>query len=456
MKHIAILGRLAILGGLLLTSLATPSCDRRKDPEVQHVELINVQLKSFAITSDEDKTLAEVPFTIEHTAEMGKVANAVPFAYGKQLKKVKFVITPEVTDTRVQIALGNTSFIDWKTNDVFDLPDELTQIRLRLFVKDDTREFAYDYMVKLNRYKYDPQTIEWQSVPMPQTPAFTPEQYAYALEAEQGASLIISGADTRMYSYGAAGVAERAMPVLGGGAAQIKHIEHYGDAVYALGRNGTLYMLKADAWQPIAVDGASIVALLGVLPPRITSDSPDVALLLRTASGKEQFALYTGGKLKVSALDVPQGFPKAGYRTFASSRRYVGGSLRLVASQTLAGKVQRSVWYTTNGLDWSLIHEGSVDGALASNSILAKDDLLYEFRTYADRGLEISTSADEGKTWVVNGSIALPREAGTYAGRPVLVWSHAEAHTIGMLVGVDSKGGGKTQVQIGKLRKDDF
>lgn len=456
MKHIAILGRMALLGGLVLSSLVLPSCDRYKDPEVMRVQLVNVQLKSFGITSDEDKTLSAIPFAIEHTAQVGKVVNAVPFAFGKQLKKVKFAITPEMEDTRIQVALGNDTFVDWKTNDVFDLPDELTQIRLRLFVKDDTKEYAYEYVVKLNRYKYDPQTIEWQSMPMPQMPAFTLEQYAYALEAAQGSSLLISGVDTRMYTYGATGVAEHPVPISGAGAAQIVHVEHYGDAVYALGKNSMLYMLKSGAWQPISVDGAQIVALLGVLPPRITSDSPDVALLVRSSAGKEQFAIFSGGKLKVSALDVPSGFPKSGYKAFASSKRYVGGSLRLVASQNLAGKVQRSVWYTTNGLDWSLLQEDRIDGTLVSNSILVKDDLMYEFRTYTERGLEISTSADEGKTWVVNGSIALPGDAAHYAGRPIVVWSHTDIHTIGLLVGVDSRGGGKTQVLIGKLRKDDF
>lgn len=460
MKYISSLGRLVLVGGFIWATLGAVGCGSKSDPKVQEVKFVNAQIRSFSMSSEKDAELSKVFFSIENLADTGKIENKKPLAYGKKMEKIKLSVGTASTGTKIYVALGNGAYEEWKAEKVYDFPEELHELKVKVSIGDDRDKMEYAYNVKLNKYKFDPETIVWADpvTTVGDRPRLEQDAYAYAMKRVDDVWVVEATAgENRYYTY-QDGVFTRDMGYSGlPTGATIRHIEEYDRKPYALASNGYVYRLLGKVWQRIEAIG-SVEGLLGVLPPRLSAEEPDLTLLVKGDDGELRFAVYSQGRVKVSSLAVPKDFPRDNYRAFSGVKKYIGGYLYLVAleDQAIISRVQRSVWYTTNGLDWSRIYTNSDAGTVHSASIFKTDDLIYIFEASPSVGLRIWTSDNMGRTWRENGSIAKPRDFASFANRRVLAWEHAVNHNIALLGSVDTPVGSPASLWIGVPKKDEY
>lgn len=460
MRYITQIRRLALASGLACSLLAMSSCDSdRNEPRVHNVQLAILQLKSFSITAEKDTQLSKVFFSIEHTGQTGKIANSKPLPYGKHLEKVKLAIVPANQAVKIYVAIGDGKFEEWKSSQEYNLPDNLHDIKIKVSLEVEKKpKLEYIYDVTLNRYKYNPETIIWQTASAQgERPRLSRGGYAYAMTRPNDVWLVESrDGQTRYYSHsGQAFEAEEYTGLPSG--VGIKHIEAFQTMIYALGTDARLYRLSGRNWHPLT-GVTSVEQLLGVLPPRLAAESPNLTLLVKDAQGKPRFAVYTAGRTKVSTLDVPEDFPRGWHRSFAQTQKYIGSSLTLVASvpQKAVGRTHRSTWYTTNGLDWSRLYSHSDAGTAESCSIFELKGMYYLFEVIEGSGLRLATSEDHGRSWHTNSAIALPTEAHSFTGRNILLWGTPDTRGIGLLVGANTEGSSDASLWLGQPKKDDY
>ncbi|MDO4692888.1 MAG: DUF6242 domain-containing protein [Porphyromonadaceae bacterium] len=460
MKYISSLGRWVLAGSLALATLSFVGCGSKSDPKVQDVKFINAQIRSFSISSEKDADLSKIFFSIENLPDTGKIENRKPLAYGKKMEKVKLSIGPANSVAKIYVALANDKYEAWQASKVYDFPEDLHEIKVKVSLEEGQDKIEYIYKVKFNKYKFDPETIAWSgaSASPGDRPALAHGSYAYAMKRADDVWVVEArDRENRYYAY-RDGTFSREADYTGLPAGVvIRHIEAHDKKPYALASDGRVYRLSGKSWRRI--EGiASAEGLLGVLPPRLSAEEAELALLVKVDNGELRFAVYAQGKVKTSSLRVPADFPRDNHRAFSGTKKYIGGYLYLVASedQGLISRVQRSVWYTTNGLDWSRIYSNSDAGAVHSVSIFKTDDLIYLFETAPAVGLRVWTSEDMGRTWRENGPIAKPKDYATFADKRILAWEDVGSHDIALLGSLDGSGHKPAALWVGVPKKDEF
>lgn len=442
------------LSALALT-LGIASCDRTNEPQLQQVQLINVQLDAFALTAKDNSALSAVNFSITNTPSVGVVENKQPLPYGVRLDGVQLKVVPAATAAKVEVAIGEQGdFADWSADKEYHIPNDVSVLRLRLsFATEQGVRYEYSYRVQLRRYRFDPETIEWSDVAAAGLPQSAPDAYMYAQPRAEDRLIIRSSSQGNEY-YSHKG--DRFTPVVLSGLAsgeRIVQATSYEYKPYIYTSLGKLYQLEGAAWQEI-VTGAEVKALLGVLAPRQTNLQPRLALIVQQG-GSEVFASYADGKLSSRSLPVPATFPRHSLYSFGANKTYVGGSLTLVGEYLGGDLPVQSTWYTT-GLaeDWiEVSQEARPDrkGARPSTVFLL-GDMLYRLETVG--GLSLYTSADLGRSWKKNGDKALPAGASRFAAADILGYP-APDHTIQLLHAVSSDGGAMSLLR-GRPKKYDL
>lgn len=430
------------------------ACNENNDPALQDVYAINVQLSRFALGIKNDKSVTVIPFSINNSSPQGIIENMEPLPYGMKLDKVLIMLTPAAIASKVEIALGDAAaFETWSATKEYQIPDATTSLRVRLSL-DGSRNDKYEYIYKVNlrKYKFDPETIEWTKL-NPQGAPRLSEGYTYTLTRPSDV-LVMQGtaSENKFYTYRQGVFSPIQLFGLPSGE-QIVQATSHDNTVYVYTSASKVYRLLGSSWQEIQI-GAKVRSLLGVLPPRLQSMEPRLALIIEE-EGREVFASYSDGKLSTRGQAVPEAFPRSGGYTFGMTKTYVGGALTLIGEQTVAGVPTQSTWYTTDlAEDWlEVAREVRPDrkGAHPAAILMVEGQL---YRLESLDGLRVYTSTDRGKTWKKNGSKALPTEASTLSGAHLLGYLDVD-NTIQLLGDVDM-GGGAVQLLRGRPKNHDL
>ncbi len=463
-----------LLGGMLLTlGLGAVSCTKTKEFDLYNYQAATLQLRNFSIAAASDSTLKAHAFAIRNTADMGQVANVVPFFFGTELKDVKFTITPVNTSAKVTVSLDGQTFTDWTAETTYTFTADQDHLYVRIGLAGT--EATYTYRVKFNVYKYDPHTITWQIGGAAPADILSRDSYGRVVPYGDGL-LLVDGRDhvtgaPRYYRVRQSlatvsptqyDVAEEVMLTGIPAGEYIRHVESSGTDLYALTSEDHVYQLSGTTWTALPIE-VEVDGLLGVLPARTSDADPTLALLVRDAGGDRRFASYIAGKLTVSTAEVPGSFPMAEfiddyYVSFATTERYVGSALRLIGERRsdVVSETGRSTWYTTNGLDWlNLYQEANREFNAVSISVVAVGDVLYRIETLSVGGCVIYMSRDHGTTWSRGSEVSLGGlDLSRMTSRSIATWS-AEG-TIYMLAGVNDAGDAPATLWAGIPRNNDY
>lgn len=466
------ISKVILASGLLALSLATTSCNKSKDLQLQKVESVTLQLKGFTIKSSTDASLAGYFFSISNLSPQGVVANHQPLPYNTEIKDVTLEIATSNSAATVEVAIGTGSYEKWTSTTKYTIPDK-TDVFVKLSLPNT--EYSYTYKVQVNEYQYDPATIAWtqggsfaSSILSGATlPTVVPygEQY-----------LLVDGKPTTTSFYTLSKTNTTAVPPTFALSAlslsgipsgdYIVHTAQQDGYIYASTKAGGLYQLSGTTWQSIAPAGTTVALLLGALPARSTGAEPTLALLIdetpSATTGKSySFASYNSGTLTKSKAIVPSDFPVQGdhIATFGNTKRYVGSSLILVATTYTddAQTTERSTWYTTNGLSWINQASQSMTGdTLAWASVVYVGGVYYRLETNS-KGLDVYMSSD-ALTWTKSSEVALGGLTATgFAQRSIVAWTDTASNTICLLSGVGKVGGsGSAILWQGIPKRDDY
>lgn len=449
------------LGGVVLVG-----CNKTQSTELQTLQLTNLQISAFSLSSNTDASLAQYEFSVDHKNAL--IENTKPLPYGAKLDSVKLGITASASsEVNISIKVGNGEFQEWKSSEAYALGADIRELSIKVAPKAEASTGAkasHVYMVKIHQYSYDPETIQWKELADLTPPIAGVSDYMYGFSAynsdgsSSGISYIgaSSSAHSALSSYleGSSSTALQSVAPLGiASGRHIVHIEQNLQYVYALDNTGAIYSLSNTNWTPIT--GVKASALLGVFSPRNSSASPTLALV----SEDGRFATYnTQEGYKVSNTRVPADFP-VGHSTqgvfrksFPSYATHEGGKLHLVSVARSGAEAVRSTWYTTNGTNWVQIDDTiEFEHNITSAGFTLLDGLIYHIQT-TKQGLELYTSSDNGSTWKLNGEIALPSEASSFASAPISVWSRSTGDLY-IYRGVSSSIVDHTSLWVGKLQK---
>lgn len=377
---------------LSIAVLSGTSCSKSKDYNLQDINSVGLQVSSFQLSSESDKELSQIFFSIEHKAGEGLITNKTPLGYGKSLTDVTLPISLLGGSGKITVAIGSAAPVEWTSTTKFTIPDSERELTLYVSQSVGGQSYSYQYKVQIRQYTQDPESITWSQEASP---------FTSLLPAYWSATGMPSGVS-------------------------LKRVATHGNYTYALGTNGQIYELNGTLWSALA--GASgVYELLGALPVSADpTEAPQLQLLVtpaRTATldatlpeGKQAyFASYTASTGIVQGIYAPKDFP--GLRTgdffnaFSSYvSKYVGGGLLLsaaVADPSTAGQSLRQTWfYTEDSHKWAKWHETVVEAALPQGvATVLVDDTYYRLESTGTE-FQVYHSTD-ALSWTKSGAPAL-------------------------------------------------
>ncbi len=456
MKYIS---KVLLLGvSLLVSGVVMPSCERKKEFDLEAYVAEPLQISSFSMsTSQEGVDLSGYFFAIAHYDDGGVITNSRPLPYNLDLTQVSLTIQASSALTKLYVALGDGEYQAYKSGETkLDIPHTVDKLRVKVELPSgstttDTSLASYIYTVQLTRYQYDPRTISWESATSP-SGAMLPGSGTSGVVAYGDGHLFYDATTGQCYqvSYSEVGVPSITALSLGG----IPTGEHIttlaeGDGViYALTDQGDLYKLSANTWQALGL-GREVESLLAVVPTGRTGVEPVLSLLL--AGDTPTFASYVGGELTTYQEAVPEHFPRKGdyCRAFVSTKSYVGSSATMLATSYSNGKLYRTTWYfTAKSKGWMPVASQEVESAeLSGTAFLVSEGIYYRLEA-TPTGLVVLASED-AKTWTDGEEQSLgDLDLTTLAGRNILAWS-TSANTIALLSGVGNTGATSVALWLG-------
>lgn len=456
--------RIMRLGIMLTVALGIASCNRDKKFALHNYQANNLQLTSFAITSESTPSLSTYFFSINNAEGQGKIVNARPLPYGTKLENVQIALKYSGSNIVVSIAIGSGTYTEWKNTNKYSIPSGVRDIYIKMAVQDTSLE--YTYHVKINEYQYDPQTIEWHASRPISGQLLRRGGMVFP---HNGRNILADYRDaasggTKFYAIGLnAPIVHPATPsiqevMLGGlpSAAVLTNIVYHGEYIYALSDQGVVYELDNNAWRALPV-GKTVRALYGVFAPRDKGGAPTLALVTYTTEDATlRYASYAAGKL--SENDRPVTFVPDWTHPIAISGRYMSNSLTLAAATRGEGgsAPQRKALYSSNGTSWMELAAEQDAQAYSSIALAQLSDMLYRFET-TPSGLSIYTSADEAKTWTKSGDVAYDGiTSASLATRHIAAWSTSGSNTIYLLSGVGSSGVGSPVIWSGIPKRNEY
>lgn len=418
--------KLTLLVGLAVAGLAMTSCNKTAEYDLQAINDVSLQLSSFEINSADNTSLSSYFFSINNSSGVGEISNQIPLPYGTELKDVTLSISPltgsyQANVNTVQVAVGNESAEEWNATKKYTIPAD-TELSIIITNKVDVTQ-SYTYKVKINQYKYDPETISWTSVNTSSTALFTDNLPAFTFVAPSNQQRYFVKQGTQSFyqlsETGAPSPASFSGFVSG---ENVKRVVSNDDSVYALGTLGNLYKLEGTSWTALANRDA-VYELLGILPAYGAETSASLAVLLTPdrsmtintsldADKRAVYAVYTNGAINTKEYYAPASFPglksSDSFVTFAQTANYMGASLELIGASTSAelGKSYRSTWFTTNGTKWASDSTPLLDMSMPSAMSVVKSGSLYYRLETGAQGLSVYYSADK-KNWTKSGDVAL-------------------------------------------------
>ncbi len=456
---------IAVLG---LGSLTLSSCNKHKEPTLQAFQDVNLHLAKFSLSKQieetdkdgkkilkQDKNIATTFFSIENVKGEGVLTNLKPLPYGTELKKIGLDIVPMMSNAKVEVSLdGGSTFKEWKKSDkqTFDLMPANDKLKIRLsspFPRQGADTYAYTYKVRIQVYKFDPQTIHWSELSTPAIDVLGSHKFAtYTLGNGQMTLMTIDEVNktNKFYSLnvGAKALDEIVYPALPN-ASYIKEIKNYKNHLFALSSDGKLYQANEDkTWQALDLEAEN---LLGVFAPRKKGGKPSLALVLKDG-GSFCFAFYdVATKQLVKGSQLPQSFPIGAYKTLSTYATEVGAKLTLLGANGLT-------YISTNGTAWAKSIAGHKENVQMTSSFafVQNDDLFYQFISDS-KGLALYTKGENQASWDKNGDVAFKSVEGqnfdvaSFANRSIALWVDGQTFYL-------YKGGANAMLYKGELKKN--
>ncbi len=455
-------GLIAVLG---LGSLSLTSCKKDKEITLQAYQNVNLHLAKFSLSKEikekdkdgkevlkQDKSIASAFFSIENAKGEGVLTNVKPLPYATKLENIRLDIVPMLEDVKIEVSLDSgATFEEWKRADkkTFTLTPQSDKLKIRLSTQtagQNSETFAYTYQVKIQVYKFDPQTIHWSKLATPTSDVLETKQFeTYTLANGQMCLMSIDKGNktNKFYKLNTEAKAfeDLAYPSLGA-SSYIKELKNYKDDVFALSSNGKVYRLRENnTWEALNLDAS---ALLGVFALRNKGAEPILALVVEE-NGVTYFASYDVAKKQLDKGEkLDEAFPLANYKTLSTFSEGVGANLLLVGANGLT-------YTSTNGTAWAKIAvaESPIDKSFA---FVQNGDLLYRFVAKAE-GLELFTKENAQLPWLKNGAVAFKPAEGqsfdvsSFADSPIALWVKGQSFYL-------YKGGASPSLYQGDLKKN--
>lgn len=417
--------KLTLLASLTAAGLSMTSCNKTAEYDLQTINDISLQVSSFGINSSSNAAITNYFFSITNTSGTGLITNQIPLPYGTELTDVTLSLSLLAgnysTATSVKVAVGNGEAVEWDATKKFTIPID-TELTITVASKTDATQ-SYTYKVKINQYKYDPETISWTNISTATTAIFGDNLPAFVFKApDTGLSYIAKQGTQSVYLLSESAVPTQASFTGLASGENIKRVVSDDSSVYALGSLGNLYQLQGTVWTALS-GGTGVYDLLGILPVYGTETNPTLALLLTPdrsttldtnldAGKRALYGVYKGGTISVSTNYAPSTFPglksSDHFLAFAQTASYVGASLDLVSATTSdeLGKSYRSTWFTTNGTKWATDNVQTLESSIPTAvSFVASGGVYYRLESGSE-GLSVYYSSDK-KTWTKSSDVAL-------------------------------------------------
>lgn len=391
------------------------SCSKEKAYDIQEYANISLQLNSFGISHSENTALSTYFFAISNTEGSGSISNRVPLPYETELRDVTLPLSTNA-DATITVAIGNNAPVEWKAESKWTIP-AYTDLTIKLTSKSNAAH-TYSYVVKLNQYRYNPESITWSQQANNSSSLLQTGGQGFAFATGTGAAPILAEvgrADMLQLSASAMPHTTPAMALPNG--RLVKRVVSSANSTYALDTMGQVYKLTGNSW--VALAGAtSVLDLLSVL-------SDDKLALLVTPNRATQvdtslpanrqalFATYSQANgISVGTNYAPESFPglraSDRFTSFSKTASYEGASSFLVGTtpSSAANKSLRSTWFTTDGLQWGERKSQELEVATPSAmSVFSLDYIYYRLESNAS-GLSVYYSSD-ALSWTKSGDVAL-------------------------------------------------
>lgn len=407
--------KLILTISLSTAGLLLGSCSKEKAYDIQEYANISLQLNSFGISHSENTALSTYFFAISNTEGSGSISNRVPLPYETELRDVTLPLSTNA-DATITVAIGNNAPVEWKAESKWTIP-AYTDLTIKLTSKSNAAH-TYSYVVKLNQYRYNPESITWSQQANNSSSLLQTDGQGFAFATGTGAAPILAEvgrADMLQLSASDMPQTTPAMALPNGHL--VKRVVSSANSTYALDTMGQVYELTGNSW--VALAGATgVLDLLSVL-------SDDKLALLVTPNRATQvdtnlpanrqalFATYSQANgVSVGTNYAPESFPglraSDRFTSFSKTATYEGASSFLIGAtpSSVANKSLRSTWFTTDGLQWGERKSQELEVATPSAmSVFSLDNIYYRFESNAS-GLSVYHSSD-ALSWTKSGDVAL-------------------------------------------------
>ena len=450
--------------GLLALTLGATSCKKDK-VELEDIQIFDNEIKAFALSTDDaalKEAVSTIPFVIRNT-DTGVIYNLQALPYSSTDYNVHLRLMKASDQSSVEVILSDGKAEKWTgETQTFKSSDLLKGIQLRITTgTGNGSSSSYTYKVTFKRYAQDPHAFAWSEASVTGLPAFSTTFSQVELRGkEAGGALYYVTADGKnavsTFSDPTATWTSSDLTGLTAGE-HLTSLLTYGEKLYATTSAEHLYeastfgtTFTAKAFPATAMPHA----LLGGLN---LDGKPALALVGKTTSGVLNFVRYdlSSGQIATIGEQPQASFPTAGgaQSYVLSGSSYAGTALYLAGGRTADGKVNVSVWSTTNGTAWLRVNEKPLDAVAAvsqTQAYVPAQKRIYRFSSTAT-GLELSIADDRGVTWQAAREVAFTGlTRADFAGYPLVAFPSSDGETIYLLRGV-KRAGESAKLFVGKF-----
>lgn len=450
--------------GLLALTLGATSCKKDK-VELEDIQIFDNEIKAFALSTDDaalKEAVSTIPFVIRNT-DTGVIYNLQALPYSSTDYNVHLRLMKASDQSSVEVILSDGKAEKWTgETQTFKSSDLLKGIQLRITTgTGNGSSSSYTYKVTFKRYAQDPHAFAWSEASVTGLPAFSTTFSQVELRGKDaGGALYYVTVDGKnavsTFSDPTATWTSSDLTGLTAGE-HLTSLLTYGEKLYATTSAEHLYeastfgtTFTAKAFPATAMPHA----LLGGLN---LDGKPALALVGKTTSGVLNFVRYdlSSGQIATIGEQPQASFPTAGgaQSYVLSGSSYAGTALYLAGGRTADGKVNVSVWSTTNGTAWLRVNEKPLDAVAAvsqTQAYVPAQKRIYRFSSTAT-GLELSISDDRGVTWQAAREVAFTGlTRADFAGYPLVAFPSSDGETIYLLRGV-KRAGESAKLFVGKF-----
>lgn len=407
--------KLILTFSLSTAAILLGSCSKEKVYDIQEYANISLQLNSFGISHSENAALSSYFFAISNTEGTGSISNRVPLPYETELRDVTLPLSAN-GDVTITVAIGSDPPVEWKADTKWTIPAH-SELTIKLTSKSNTAH-TYSYIVKLNQYRYNPESISWSQQANNSSNLLQAGGQGFAFATTAGVAPILAEVgrtDMLQLSANAMPTPTAIMALPNG--RLVKRVVSSANGTYALDTMGQLYKLESSSWSTLP-SATGILDLLSVLSDDklalLVTPSRGIQIDTSLPSGRQAiFATYSRGEgVTVGTNYAPEGFPALRandrFHSFSKTATYEGASSFLVGATpgSAPNKSLRSTWFTTDGLQWGERKSQELEEATPkAMSVFTLDNMYYRLESHTS-GISVYYSTD-ALSWTKSGDIAL-------------------------------------------------